>query len=89
VGDPYRAAYADLRTAESALAVRDRRAARAALVSATATADRLGADSLQREVRLLAIDAHLALDRQEETAPEPGPARRLGLTQREALPNVV
>jgi len=82
LGRPFPAAHARLRAAEAALAERARSAARDLLRTAAEQAERLGADALAEEVRLLARSSGLSL---AEEIPDEAPAlERLGLTEREA-----
>src|SRR5206468_1714428 len=83
---PHVAAYVRWREAEARLAARgDRAEAASALRGALATAERLDAEPLAREIRALAARARLPLERSEpEAAPETtDEAERLGLTVRE------
>jgi DNA-binding NarL/FixJ family response regulator len=87
VGNGYRAAHARLRAAAAALAAGERAPARTWLRSAAEQAGRLGAAPLLDEVRLLARTAHVELAGRPGTHGGRGdadPARRLGLTGREA-----
>ncbi|MBA9001655.1 ATP-binding protein [Thermomonospora cellulosilytica] len=79
---PFPAARARLRAAEAALASRDRSGAQDLLRTAADQAERLGAEPLLEEIRLLARSSGLPLT---DTAPDEAPAiERLGLTEREA-----
>jgi DNA-binding CsgD family transcriptional regulator len=87
---PYQAAYARWRQAEAALERRDRAQARPALLSAHATAARLGAALLRSELEALARRGRIVLTEAEPVAAEeaaPGSAEAaadgLGLTDRE------
>jgi ATP/maltotriose-dependent transcriptional regulator MalT len=90
LGRQYVAAYGRWREAEARLAVRgDRALVTAALRSALAVAERLGAEPLRAEVLALAGRARLDLEAAEpkpaaeEKAAEPDEIVRLGLTARE------
>ena len=81
---PYLVAYCGWREAEARLAARgDRDQAGDALRSALATAQRLGAVPLARELTALATRARLPLETEEAAEPELDDAARLGLTPRE------
>jgi DNA-binding CsgD family transcriptional regulator len=87
-GEPYRTAYARFREAEAVLASRgDRARAVDALTAAHATAKRLGAEPLLREIEGLARRARIELTDQPSPATPPAPPERglasLGLTSRE------
>ena len=85
-GDPYRTAYARFREAEAVLASRgDRARAVEALTVANATANRLGAEPLLREIEALARRARIELSDEPTTPPAPPEPRldTLGLTPRE------
>jgi DNA-binding CsgD family transcriptional regulator len=85
LGRPYPAAYAQWRQAE-ALLVGKQPAGQAveSLRAAHATARRLGAKPLLRQIRALASRARITLEApQAEPAPIPSPAEQLGLTARE------
>jgi ATP/maltotriose-dependent transcriptional regulator MalT len=69
LGHPYVVAYAQWREAEARLAARgDRASAARAIRAALATADRLGAEPLARELRSLASRARLTLEPDEPDA---------------------
>jgi DNA-binding CsgD family transcriptional regulator len=83
---PLQAAYARWRQAEAALARRDRVQATQALMSAHATATKLGALTVGSEVEALARRARIKLSTgEEERTPQEAPdaAAELGLTARE------
>jgi DNA-binding NarL/FixJ family response regulator len=76
---PYLVAYARWREAEACLGPRDRRAASAAIVSAAAIADALGANPLRRAVGQTARRARLSL--LLASAEEEEPASRADCTR--------
>jgi DNA-binding NarL/FixJ family response regulator len=87
-GDPYRTAYARFREAEAVLASRgERPRAVDALTAADATARRLRAEPLRREIEALARRARIELTGQPRPARDtPSPEQEpvtLGLTPRE------
>ncbi|HZA78017.1 MAG TPA: AAA family ATPase, partial [Acidimicrobiales bacterium] len=87
-GEPYRTAYAQFREAEAVLASRgDRARAVDALTAAHATAKRLGAEPLRREIEGLARRARIELTDEPSPVTPAAPAERglasLGLTSRE------
>jgi len=87
-GEPYRTAYARFREAEAVLASRgDRARAVDALTAAHATAKRLGAEPMGREIEGLARRARIEPTDQPTPATPPAPPERglaaLGLTPRE------
>nr|WP_186356816.1 helix-turn-helix transcriptional regulator [Streptomonospora sp. PA3] len=82
VADPYREAYATMRTAQEEGRGKDRGGVPALLRSAAATARDLGAAALLQEIEVLARGAHVVLEHEAPAAKTP--AERLGLTAREA-----
>jgi DNA-binding CsgD family transcriptional regulator len=87
-GGPQRTAYARFREAEAVLASRgDRARAIDALITAHATAKRLGAEPLRREIEGLARRARIELTDEPSLATPPAPPESglasLGLTSRE------
>jgi DNA-binding CsgD family transcriptional regulator/tetratricopeptide (TPR) repeat protein len=87
-GGPQRTAYARFREAEAVLASRgDRTRAIDALITAHATATRLGAEPLRREIEGLARRGRIELTDEPSPATPPAPAESgfasLGLTPRE------
>jgi DNA-binding NarL/FixJ family response regulator len=84
VDEPYVVAYCLWREAEARLAARgDREHAAESVRRALATATRLGAEPLARELNALAARARLPLERAERAEPTLDDATRLGLTPRE------
>ncbi|TDC61021.1 helix-turn-helix transcriptional regulator [Micromonospora sp. KC207] len=83
VGSPYPAARARLRAAEAALGVGDRPTAGRWILAAAEQADRLGAESLSEQVRLLARSSKLPFGAQAEPRARTGELERRGLTDRE------